>query len=394
MIEKALKGGTGFWVWILFLLAFTGAGFISYLYQLKYGLTITGMGRTVSWGMYIANFTFFVGVAASAVTVVLPYYLHNVKEFAKITVLGEFLAVSAVVMSVLFIFVDLGQPARVFNIILYPTPSSLLFWDMIALNGYLFLNLIIGWSTLDAEYKGEVPRGWIKWLIILSIPWAISIHTVTAFIYSGLAARPFWLTALLAPRFLASAFSSGPALLVIIALILRRYSKFDVGKEALRKVSTIITYALAVLLFFLLVEMFTVFYSGLPEHVVHFRYLLFGLDGNTSLVPWAWLSLVLAFGAFLLLLFGRGSEKALAVSCVAVFAAMWIDKGLGLIVPGFVPSPLGEVTSYIPTVPELLITAGIWSLGLLLVTLFFRMTVAVKTETLRDPYAVSTPAAD
>lgn len=317
-------------------------------------------------------------MAASAVTVVLPYYLHSVKEFRNVTVLGEFLAVSAVIMAVLFIFVDLGQPARVFNIILYPTPSSLLFWDMIALNGYLLLNLLIGWSTLDAEYKGEVPRRWVRGLILLSIPWAISIHTVTAFIYAGLAARPFWLTALLAPRFLASAFSSGPALLIIIALILRRFTGFDVGKEAIRKVSTIITYAVAVMLFFFLVEIFTVFYSGMPEHTVHFKYLLFGLDGNASLVPWAWLSLLLAFVAFMLLLFTDRKDGILAFACAAIFAAMWIDKGLGLIVPGFVPSPLGEITSYVPTVPELLIHKGIWALGLLLITVLFKVTVAVK----------------
>ncbi len=380
MIEKGLKDGAGFRVWVLLLLALAGAGFASYLYQLRYGLSVTGMGRTVSWGLYIANFTFLVGVAASAVTVVLPYYLHNVKEFVRITVLGEFLAVSAVIMAVLCIFVDLGRPARVFNIILYPSPSSLLFWDMIALSGYLLLNFVTGWSTLDAEYKGETPRGWVKSLIVLSIPWAISIHTVTAFIYAGLAARPFWLTALLAPRFLASAFSSGPALLVIIALILRRFTGFDVGKEAIRKVSTIITYAAAAMLFFFLVEIFTVFYGGMPEHTRPFRYLLFGLDGNTSLVPWAWLSLVLAFAGFLLLLFTGRSDGVLAFSCAAIFTAMWIDKGLGLIVPGFVPSPLGEIASYIPTVPEVLITGGIWALGLLLVTVLFRVTVAIKSR--------------
>ncbi len=378
MLEKALKGNRGYWWWTGALAAFVVAGFLCYLYQLKVGLAITGMGRDVSWGLYIANFTFLVGVAASAVTVVLPYYLHDVKEFGRVTVLGEFLAVSAVVMSVLFIFVDLGQPARVLNIILYPTPTSLLFWDMIVLNGYLLLNLVTGWSTLDAEYKGEPPVRWGRFLIILAIPWAISIHTVTAFIYAGLNARPFWLTALLAPRFLASAFASGPALLVIAALVIRRYGGFDVGREAIRRVATIITYALATMLFFFLVELFTVFYSGSPEHEAHFRYLLFGLNGHYSLVPWAWAWIVLAFGAFALLAWARGNEKALAVSCVAVFLSMWIDKGLGLIVPGFIPSPLGEITTYLPTLPETLITLGIWALGFLIMSVLFKVVVAVK----------------
>ena len=153
--------------------AVVAAGFIAWLHQWARGLSVTGMGRNVSWGLYIANFTFFVGVAASAVTVVLPYYLHSVKEFKRIVILGEFLAVSSVVMSLLFIIVDLGRPDRAFNMILHPTPNSLLFWDMIVLNGYLFLNLVIGWSTLDAEAKGEKPLPWVRFLIILSIPWAV-----------------------------------------------------------------------------------------------------------------------------------------------------------------------------------------------------------------------------
>lgn len=227
MFEKALSGNRRYWGWIILLLVITGTGLVFYLQQWSYGLGITGMGRNVSWGLYIANFTFFVGVAASAVMVVLPYYLHNFKEFGRLTVLGEFLAVAAVTMTILFILIDLGQPARVFNLILHPSPNSIIFWDVIVLTVYLLLNTVIAWSTLDAERKSEIPPAWIKPLILLSIPWAISIHTVTAFIYSGLAARPFWLTALMAPRFLASAFASGPALLILMCLIIKRFTRFD-----------------------------------------------------------------------------------------------------------------------------------------------------------------------
>ncbi len=201
MIEKSLQGGRIYWSWVGLLLTMIAVSSVVYVRQCNLGLGITGMGRDVSWGLYIANFTFLVGVAASAVMVVLPYYLHNIKAFGRITIFGEFLAVSAVTVSVLFIFVDLGQPARVFNIILYPSPQSVLFWDMIVLGLYLIFNIIIGWRTLEAERQNETPPAWLKPLIFISIPLAISIHTVTAFIYSGLGARPFWLTALLALAF-------------------------------------------------------------------------------------------------------------------------------------------------------------------------------------------------
>lgn len=382
MLEKAFSGTRGYRAWLIFLLVVIGAGFLCYLRQWDVGLSITGLSRNISWGLYIANFTFFVGVAASAVMVVLPYYLHHTKEFGKITVLGEFLAVGAVIMSVLFIFADLGQPARVLNVLLYPSPRSLLFWDMIALNGYLLLNLLIGWASLDAEHKGEPVVGWVRPLVFVSIPWAVSIHTVTAFIYSGLGARPFWLTALLAPRFLASAFASGPALLIMISLILKRYSGFDAGRNAIQKVAQIVTYALAITIFFLLVELFTVFYSNVPEHKAHFEYLLFGLSGHSSLVPWIWSSLVLAAIAFVLLInpATRKRESVLFIACLSAFIAIWIDKGLGLIVPGFVPSPLGEITTYVPTMPEILITAGIWGCGFLVISLLYKVVIGVRHE--------------
>ena len=286
MFEKALRGNRRYWGWIILLVAISAVGLAFYLRQWDYGLATTGMSRDVSWGLYIANFTFMVGVAASAVMVVLPYYLHNYREFGKITILGEFLAVAAVMMAILFVMVDLGQPARALNLILYPSPRSLLFWDVVVLIVYLLLNIFIGWNVLDAERKSEPLPSWVKPLVILSIPWAISIHTVTAFIYSGLGARPFWLTALLAPRFLASAFAAGPALLIILSLIIRKITRFDISTTALQKVALIVTYAMIVNMFFLLVEFFTTFYSKIPEHMNHFQYLLFGLEGQAALVPW------------------------------------------------------------------------------------------------------------
>jgi molybdopterin-containing oxidoreductase family membrane subunit len=381
MIEKALRGGRIYRAWMALLLAMILIGLISYVRQWNLGLGITGMGRDVSWGLYIANFTFLVGVAASAVIVVLPYYLHNFKVFGKITIFGEFLAISAVTMSVLFIFVDLGQPARVFNIVLYPSPQSVLFWDMIVLNLYLILNLIIGWRTLEAERQEEAPPNWLKPLILLSIPLAISIHTVTAFIYSGLGARPFWLTALLAPRFLASAFASGPALLIILCLIMRRFTKFDAGQEAIQKIALIITYALSIHLFFFFIELFTIFYSGIPEHVHHFQY-LFGPGGQPLLTVSAWISLILSWIAFFLLVNPRTrkTEGTLIYALLAVIIAVWIEKGLSFVVPGFIPSPLGEISSYSPTISEILITKGVWSVGFLIITILFKIGTSVKED--------------
>jgi molybdopterin-containing oxidoreductase family membrane subunit len=381
MLEKSLKGSRGYWIWIIFLLAIMTIGFFCYLQQLDYGLGVTGMSRDVSWGLYIAQFTFLVGIAASAVMLVLPYYLHDYKAFGKITVLGEFLAVAAVIMCVLFIFVDLGQPSRVMNVLLHPAPSSILFWDMIVLTGYLLINIITGWVILSSNRNEVPPPRWVKPLIYLSIPWAISIHTVTAFIYAGLPGRSFWLTAIMAPRFLASAFASGPALLIIFCLILKRFGRFDAGEKAIQTLSKIVAYALATSIFFVLVELFSAFYSQIPEHARHFQYLFAGLDGHHNLVPWMWTSAVLAFLALgmLIIPFIRRKEGWLAVACAFVFVSLWIEKGLGLVVPGFIPSPLETITEYVPTGTEIAITLGVWAVGFLLLTLLYKIFVSVRS---------------
>ncbi|CAN2043441.1 dimethyl sulfoxide reductase membrane subunit [Candidatus Magnetomoraceae bacterium gMMP-1] len=382
MLDKALSGSNNYWKLIGVLLTVTGIGFCFYLYQLYFGLGITGMSRDVSWGFYIAQFTFLVGVAASAVMLVIPYYLHHYKAFGKITILGEFVAIAAVSMCLLFIIADLGQPQRLLNMLLHPTPGSILFWDMVVLNGYLFINLIVGWQALTAEHKGIKPPSWVKPFIYLSVPWAVSIHTVTAFLYCGLPGRGFWLTAILAPRFLSSAFAAGPSLLVLLALILRRFTKFDAGKEQIQSLAKIIAYAISINVFFFFCEIFVVFYSQIPEHMDHIKYLFFGLHGHGALVPWMWTSLVLMFLAIILLVnpITRKNENILAFACIAVFIGTWIDKGLGMISGGFVPSPLHHVNEYIPTVPEIIIALGIWAAGFLILTILYKVAISVKEE--------------
>lgn len=382
MLEKALVGSKQYWGWVSFLFAVIFVGFLFYLRQFQMGLAITGMSRDVSWGLYIAQFTFLVGVAASAVMVVLPYYLHNYKAFGKITILGEFLAIGSVIMCMTFIFVDMGQPLRILNVFRYPTPHSLMFWDTVALGGYLVLNVIISMVTLKAERSDVAPPRWIRPVIILSIPWAVSIHTVTAFLYSGLAARPFWMTAILAPRFLASAFSAGPALLILFCFLLRRVTRFDAGREPIQKLALIVTYAMAVNVFFVLMELFTAIYSSIPEHVSHFQYLFFGLDGKATLVPWMWTSVVLAITSLTLLIVPgtRRNERTLAFACAALFISIWIEKGLGMVVTGFVPNPLGVVTEYWPTVPEVMIAAGVYGVGLLTITLLYKIALSVRGQ--------------
>ncbi|WP_041239291.1 sulfate reduction electron transfer complex DsrMKJOP subunit DsrP, partial [Gordonibacter pamelaeae] len=367
MLEKALRGSKGYYAWVGILLLGIVAGVAAYANQLANGLTLTGMSRDVSWGLYISQFVFLVGVAASGVMVAIPYYLHHFKTYAKIVVIGEFMAVAAVLTAVLFIVVDLGQPMRVLNVILFPTPNSILFWDMCVLSSYLVVNLVIGWTVLGAEKKGFPPPRWTHVLSIIAIPLAIGIHTVTAFLISGLAGREYWLTAIMAARFLASAFAAGPALLIVLCLVLRKTARFNVTDKAIDSLAKTVCYAMIANVFFFVLEVFTAFYSNMPGHKAPIEYLFFGLDGHAQLVPVMWLAAVLAIGGILLLLVPklRRSHKVLVPALAAVFFACLIDKGLGLVLGGFVPNSFEQVVEYIPNPNELLVIVGVYSIGAL-----------------------------
>jgi molybdopterin-containing oxidoreductase family membrane subunit len=314
--------------------------------------------------------------------------VHDVREFGRLTIFGEFLAIPAVVVAMLFVFVDIGQPQRVFNLFLHPSPRSPMFWDSVALAGYLVLNLVIGWKVLEAERREEPPPPWLKPLIYLAIPWAISIHTVTAFLYCGLAARPFWLTAVLTPRFLASAFASGPALLILLSLVLRRLTGFDAGNTALVKLAKIMTYALIANLFLLAMELFTALYSDIPHHISSWTYLYWSVDGTmASVVPFMWLSLLLAFASLVLLLRKAtySNTPSLALVAVMVVVSIWIDKGAGMMTGGLNPSPLGRFTPYFPSLVEIVMGLGLYALGALILTGLYRIAITVKLRTQRTP---------
>jgi len=383
MIEKVLKGTPTFYIWLLALGAVISLGACAYIIQLVQGLTVTGLSRDVSWGFYIAQFTYLVGVAASAVMLVLPTYFHHYKKFKHFIILGEFMAIGAVVMCMLFIVVDMGQPQRVLNVILHPTPNSVMFWDMMVLTGYLLLNVLVGWVTLEAERHQVAPPNWIKFFIILSVFWAFSIHTVTAFLYQGIPGRHYWLTAVMAGRFLASAFCAGPAILLLLSMVLKKFTGFETGREATRSLTQIIAYAMGINIFFFLLEVFTAYYSGIPGHQHPLHALFSGHDGHPLWInTWMWSAVVMAILSFLCLAFPstRNNEKMLPFVLIILVLATWIDKGLGMLVGGFTPNTFDEITVYAPSIVEILISLGIYALGLLIVSVLWKIAIEVKKD--------------
>ncbi len=291
------RGPLVYWAWVGLLLLFMMAGGWFYYLQLRDGLVVTNLTNQVSWGFYIANFTFLVGVAAAAVMLVIPAYIFNRKDLKDVVLMGDTMAIAAVTMAILFVVVDLGRPDRFWHLLpgigRFNFPESMLAWDVIVLNGYLLLNFGISFYIVYNHYHGRDPKESRYFpFVLLAIFWAISIHTVTAFLYSSNSARPYWNNALLAPRFIASAFASGPALMAIGLQIIRGISDYPIRQSVITHLALVCTIALQVTLFFLLAELFTEFYNE-GEHAASARYLFLGLDGHTALMPWIWTAVVL-----------------------------------------------------------------------------------------------------
>jgi Ni/Fe-hydrogenase subunit HybB-like protein len=378
----AFVGDWRYYSWMGALTIIVLLGINAYAKQLVQGLMATGMSDQVSWGVYIANFTFMVGVAAAAAMLVIPVYIYNNQELHDLVIFGELLAVAAILMCLAFVTVDLGRPDRFWHLMpgigKFNFPGSMLSWDVIVLNGYLLLNVHICGYLLYCRYVDRPPATWFYIpFVFIAIVWAVSIHTVTAFLYVGLGGRPFWNSSIVGPRFLASAFTAGPALIILALQVIRRVTDYRISDRALLTLRSIVQVSMLINVFLLANEVFKEFYAR-TSHVAASQYLFFGLHGHHALVPWIWTAIAFNFIAMALLILPlTKSLKFLNLACVLAIAGIWIEKGMGLVVPGFVPTPLGEIVEYSPSLNETLICLGIWAFGLLSYTIFLRMAIPI-----------------
>ncbi len=393
-----LQGNGLYWGWMAFLGALLASGVAAYAGQVSTGLVLTSMRDQVSWGFYIGNFTFLVGVAAAAVVLVIPAYVYDWKPIREIVIFGELLAVSAIVMCMLFVMVDIGRPERFWHLVPpwghLNLPRSILAWDSVVLTAYLVVNFVVVTHILYRAFCGRhYDKRLVVPLVLLSIPMAVGIHTVTAFLYNGLAARPYWNSSILAPQFLASAFCSGPAILLVVLQLLRRFTRFEIQDEAIWKVAELMAYAMFLNLFLHGAEAFKEYYSN-TEHLLYTRYWFEGLGGHRTLVPYAWAAVALNLAAFVLFIVpaARRNPLTLNLGCLATYAGCYIEKGMGLIIPGLTPDALGEIYEYVPSITELRVAAGVFAVGFLAFTLMLKVAVPISLGEFQDASERPAPA--
>ena len=218
-------------------------GFIAWIYQIQKGLIVTNMRNPFSWGLYIAMWAFYVGTAAGGLVVSSAIYIFGAKQLKPIAPVASLTAFIFAVAAMLMVLPDLGRPERVFNILLYPNPKSLLPWDFLVLSTYAVLSAIytyvqlrpriaergitiFGKTIMKRDIKAdelarlrEASERQAKILAPIALPFAILIHTVTAWVLATQLSRPWWYGGLLAPTFIAAALTAGPAVVILASLI-------------------------------------------------------------------------------------------------------------------------------------------------------------------------------
>jgi molybdopterin-containing oxidoreductase family membrane subunit len=390
MLRCAVSGSQTYYVWLAFLSVFIVCGAIAYSVQLRSGLGVTNMSQQVSWGAYIANFTFLVGIAAAAVLLVVPTYVYHRKDIKEVVLIAELMAATAIIMCLLFVTVDLGRPERFWHLMPFigrlNLPSSMLAWDVVVLTGYLLLNLHVPGYLLYMLYLGKTPsKKMYMPLVFVSIFWAISIHTVTAFLYGGFGGRPVWNTAILAPRFLVSAFASGPALLILVFAAINKFTNAEVRESIFLFLRRVIVFALPLNFFLFGSEVFTEFYTG-STHSASVEYMFFGLHGHSMIAPYIWAAMIMGLTAIVIFAVPRlyKDNRILYVGSALCVTGVWIEKGMGMVVPGFIPTPTGDLVEYTPSSTEFLICLGIWALGAFIFTVLCKVALAIQSGDLRE----------
>ena len=384
-VKISFDGGPLFYAWMTLLTALALVGANAWAQQMGQGMILTAMTDHVSWGLYIANFTFGVGLAAGAVMMVIPAYLYDDHDMHDVVIIGELLAISAIIVSLAFVMVDIGRPERFWHLIpfigRFHWPISMLTWDVVVLSGYLLLNLHVSGYMVYSRFIGKPlnPRWYIPFVLI-SVGSAISIHTVTAFLYNGLGSRPFWNDAIIAPRFIASAFVTGPAFLIVALSLIKRLTALPIPDSPVRTLTSIMRVTVVVNLFLLGSEAFTQFYTG-GVHAASAHYLYFGIGDSDALVPWIWSAIALNTTAALLLLSPLSQRRPGIVifACILTFTGVWIEKGMGMIIPAFVPSTMHEIVEYVPSLTEWKLTVGIWAVGIGIFTVAVKITAQMLT---------------
>ncbi|MCI5188876.1 MAG: hypothetical protein D3905_03545 [Candidatus Electrothrix sp. AS4_5] len=391
----AVKGGKVYYSWLLFLSFFVLVGLVTTYIQMTTGLIVTGATDQIIWELFVSNFIHCPSIASAAVLVVTPAYIYKRKDMKQLAVIGEAIAMVFVIIGFNFIFFHMGRPDRFWHTIpgigIFNFPSSVLTYDIIVLNVYLVLNAVAVFYYLYKHYVDQpLNTKFYTPLIWFAVAWGPFIHIITAFILSSNAQMAVWHSALMPFSFLAMAAAAGPALVIVIFLVIRKFTKLEIADSVIDFFSQVIIWGVGLLILMFAVEFFTELYPA-THHAAPLEYAIKGHNGMKPYTPWFWGVMTVFVVQFLLLCNSKIRKSynfLLPLICISVFLSVLIEKPSVLIFPAFSPTPLGEYAVYHPTLIEICNVLFIWASGFMLLTMILKGVVGVLVGDVRDSQVV------
>ena len=392
---------------LAFLLAAVGWGAYNLVFeQWAKGLEVTGLNVSIYWGLYIVNFVFFIGVSAGGIIVGALAYAVGIERFRPVARIAELMAISCLILATLFIFVSIGAPDRFYFLFLYGRLGSPLIWDVLIVLAYLALALVLGYFGTRADLvrcMDAMPkRRWLyrllalgytdlspkaldrdrrilKVLAIVSIPAAVLLHSITAWILGVVKARVTWHTSLLGPLFVVSAVVSGLALVIVSAIVARSLLGFRIRRETVVDLGKLLAFSIPVLGYFLFAELLTVTFGKEPAQMHVFSQMIWG-----HFAPVFWVNLILGLlVAFLILISPlRKTITGVGIASALVVLGVFLERSSIVILPQLhrLLFPFYPHGSYTPTAVELSIVGGIYALGALFFALCAKLFPLVEFE--------------
>ena len=254
-------GGKGLNIGIAVAAVVAAAGVALWGVQLSGGLVQTGMRNLDSWGLYITMFMFLVGLSAGGLIISSVPRAFGMKGFGGISKVAVWTSICCTVLAVGFVVVDLGQPARLWELFAYSNLGSPLMWDILVLGAYLVLSVAYLWATLRAE-AGKVSAAALRVISVVALVTAVLVHSVTAWIFGLQQARELWHTALLAPWFVSSALVCGVALVLVVVIALRKAGYLELDQVNVVKLAKMLGAFVVVDLYFFGCDLLTEGFSS------------------------------------------------------------------------------------------------------------------------------------
>lgn len=368
------NAGPRYWAFVSLLLSVMALGVLGWSQLLTEGGSVMAMRDAYPWGLWFTNYMYYVGLSAGGLVVYASVHLFGAHQFHPLARLAVLQAGVLVLMALLGIVTDMEYPWRAVNMLLTPNPSSPFVYTGSAANIYMIICFIDLWVLITGKGGDKLAHR----MTLIALPFAVYLHTTTAFVLALNKSRELWNSAVMVPIFLTSATASGIALLMLVAYVMQRFGVMKFAASMFRSLSTLLATVIIIDIFLLLVEIMVVFWptSAKPGHAIRFQHFITG-EYAVFFLP----VLALGLGAFALLA-PRGTRhlpKVQITAAIMYVVAIWLKRYV-LMSMGFATDTLGQYSApYTPSLVEVLLALMILAIGVLI------MTLAAKVLPLRVP---------